>query len=392
MPWRTEPEIDARRQRYVAERRAIVPDIERGVYPFKDVTLTRADVEWLLATHESGGFVGPIDWSDERHRERTGLDLRGALLQDQALRDLPLARLRAGLLPWARGSNRDEWYDATPQQREAAGAHLERVNLAYASLEGAVLSGAHLEGAVLRSAHLEGARLRAASLAGTNLNGAYFDIASNLKDVRLHSQEAGTVSLVDVRWHGVNIALVDWAPVTMLGDESTARQAKTPAGKRKDRATRLKEYVRAVRANKQLSVELRVQGVNEEADRFAFRAQRLQRQVLRREGHWLRWLGSVLLDALAGYGFRPLRSVLTYVLVVAGFAVAYAALGAAGGHTLSWNEALVVSLTAFHGRGFFATAFQPGDPQAALAAGEAVIGLLIEITFIATFTNRFFAR
>ena len=59
---------------------------------------------------------------------------------------------------------------------------------------------------------------------------------------------------------------------------------------------------------------------------------------------------------------------------------------------LSWNEALVVSLTAFHGRGFFATAFQPGDPQAALAALEAIIGLLIEITFIATFTQRFFAR
>jgi hypothetical protein len=27
-----------------------------------------------------------------------------------------------------------------------------------------------------------------------------------------------------------------------------------------------------------------------------------------------------------------------------------------------------------------------------LAAGEAIIGLLIEITFIATFTQRFFAR
>ncbi len=44
----------------------------------------------------------------------------------------------------------------------------------------------------------------------------------------------------------------------------------------------------------------------------------------------------------------------------------------------------------FHGCGFFATAFQPGDPQAGLAALEAVFGLLIEISFIATFTQRFF--
>jgi hypothetical protein len=35
---------------------------------------------------------------------------------------------------------------------------------------------------------------------------------------------------------------------------------------------------------------------------------------------------------------------------------------------------------------------QPGDTLARLAAGEAIIGLLIEITFIATFTQRFFAR
>lgn len=33
-----------------------------------------------------------------------------------------------------------------------------------------------------------------------------------------------------------------------------------------------------------------------------------------------------------------------------------------------------------------------GDPVAILAAFEAVVGLFIEITFIATFTQRFFAR
>jgi hypothetical protein len=59
---------------------------------------------------------------------------------------------------------------------------------------------------------------------------------------------------------------------------------------------------------------------------------------------------------------------------------------------LSLNAPLVLGMTAFHGRGFFGSAFQPRNPQAAVAAEEALIGLLIEITFIATFTNRFFAR
>jgi hypothetical protein len=38
-------------------------------------------------------------------------------------------------------------------------------------------------------------------------------------------------------------------------------------------------------------------------------------------------------------------------------------LGGAGGHPLTWNEALAVSLTAFHGCVYFAKAFQPVDQQ-----------------------------
>jgi hypothetical protein len=36
-PWRTEPEIDEERQQYLVKLRAIAPDIEKGIYPFKRV-------------------------------------------------------------------------------------------------------------------------------------------------------------------------------------------------------------------------------------------------------------------------------------------------------------------------------------------------------------------
>src|SRR5436189_299217 len=93
-PWRKEPEIDLQRQAELAQRRAIVPDIERGIYPFKGVKLSRADVEWLLVTHENGR--GPVVWSDEGQRGRNGLDLRGADLRGVDLSRLPLACLCAG--------------------------------------------------------------------------------------------------------------------------------------------------------------------------------------------------------------------------------------------------------------------------------------------------------
>src|SRR5258708_4006284 len=53
-PWRTEPEIDEKRQEELTRCRAIVPDIEKGIYPFRGMVLNRADIEWLLATHENG--------------------------------------------------------------------------------------------------------------------------------------------------------------------------------------------------------------------------------------------------------------------------------------------------------------------------------------------------
>src|SRR5258706_12608495 len=89
-PWRTESEIDAKRQKYLAGRRVIVTEFEKGIYPFKNIKLSRADIEWLLATHENGR--GYVDWSDESQRNRKGLDLRGADLRQVDLSELPLAK------------------------------------------------------------------------------------------------------------------------------------------------------------------------------------------------------------------------------------------------------------------------------------------------------------
>jgi hypothetical protein len=52
----------------------------------------------------------------------------------------------------------------------------------------------------------------------------------------------------------------------------------------------------------------------------------------------------------------------------------------------------VFSVTSFHGRGFFPGTLSLEDTLTKLAAPEAVIGLVIEISFIATFTQRFFGK
>lgn len=255
--WRTEPEIDVKRQQELEAHRSIVPDIEKGIYPFKGVKLSRADVEWLLATHENGR--GPVDWSDESQQEREGLDVRGADLFQVDLHNLPLARLRGGLTT-------KEWRSATEEQRNEAAVRMERPNLSRAHLEGAYLGRAHLEKALL-------------------------------DEVILSDEKKVGPWLVDIRWGEVNLAVVRWSRVKMLADEDEARQ-KWRGGKVKSRDTQREELESAVRANCQLSVMLQAQGLDEEAARFAHRAQTLQRKVFWKQQAFGKWLFSMILALL----------------------------------------------------------------------------------------------
>src|SRR6266567_3068981 len=129
-PWRTEPEIDEERQKDLESRRSITPDMSfilGGFLLFKGVKLSRADVEWLLATHEDGR--GPIDWNDDSQKKRKGLVLFGADLGHVDLSELPLARIA--------GSPKEAWmYMYDRPQMEAAAIHLEGADLMGAFFDG----------------------------------------------------------------------------------------------------------------------------------------------------------------------------------------------------------------------------------------------------------------
>jgi len=290
------------------------------------------------------------------------------------------------------------------EMADLSSAHLERADLHRAHLEGASFANAHLERAGLKEAHLEGTSLSFAHLEGANLRNVFFDQGTKLNAIILHSRELGTALSADVHWGDVNLAAVRWSQVKMLGDEYMARQ-NTYKGKVKDRDRRERENDDAIRANRQLAIALQAQGINEDAARFNYRAQNLQKSFL-----WFQmtqfdvqfrqrmkllgaWLFSWFLFLLAGYGYKPSRSFLAYLLVISGFATAYYLIGHTVGPMLSPLGAFVFSMASFHGRGFF-----PGnnisldDPLTVLAAFEALVGLIIEVTFIATLTQRFFGK
>jgi uncharacterized protein YjbI with pentapeptide repeats len=574
--WRTQPEISEQRQKDLIQLQSRAIPAQRAPFPFKDEVLSRADVEWLLAMHESHTIYGPIDISNELHIERAGINLAGANLANCDLSSLPLARLngsassqrsldssiftsinleKANLAEahleeahlvkanlkqahltgaylaeaqlaeaqlegaffneadleqadltacmianghfikacLERASLRDacledasfneasmegvdardacigganfsraqlrcadfrrvhtdqkrvSFQQALLEQAEFQEAHLEGADFRDAHLEGADFRDAHLEGANFRDAHLEGADLRGAHLEGTDLRGAhlngkkrnpesaervrrrpgsrpesailspadlreaFFNGGTRLHGTVLGDAEYGFVSVADLSWGDVNLSAINWEQVHRIGDEqrartrqgdkrdavgkarvrSSTRQNARRAPKKGTEKIHLEEYRTAVRANRQLAHILQNQGLNEVAARFSYRSQKLHLIVLQKEGKWVHWLFSALLDLLAGYGYKPVRSFLAYLTVVVIFMIIYH-IAEPG---LSWGVAFVFSVATF-GRGLIPGA--SGDMVTNLVAYasvfEAFIGLVIEATFIAALTQRFFSK
>jgi hypothetical protein len=158
-----------------------------------------------------------------------------------------------------------------------------------------------------------------------------------------------------------------------LDDEGLAQEARTEDGRRKSRTVRIQEFEAAVRAYIQLEVVLRAQGVIEAANRYAYRAYVLVRQVLRRKFQFARYLGSQFLNLTSGHGYRLMRAFITYLVTISVFALLYwcvtnnvSLIFGCFTQIITWMgmappppstthlqgyEALVVSMTSFHGRG-----------------------------------------
>jgi len=337
-------------------------------------------------------------------------------------------------------------------------AHLEGARLAGAYLEGANLLGTHFEGKAIGGDELK--HLHAwmphfpQVLPAADLRGVFLNNRTQLDGIHAGNDQYGYIALADVHWGDVNLTVVDWTGLKRLGDETIARplnveeeeeegaqpgerglparaeravdmllraqeisdvvvsyvmRSSSLTRKVRERVAReaqaqpetqqqleLERFQAAVRANRQLAVVLRAQGLNEAADRFAYRAHVLQRRVLWRSGarSYGSYFFSCFLDVLAGYGYKPGRTVIAYISTILSFAIIYFSLGLLAGYRASISPlyAFIISIISFHGRGFFPSGFLPTLPMAVFAACEAIIGLTIEISFIATFTQRYFGK
>ncbi len=209
-PWRVEPEIPLHRRR-------IKPNKDTHSYPFSQFRLTRADIEWLLATHEQG--KGPVDYRAKGWGTRCGIEVRGADVRGVNLQGLPLSGLLGGYVD-EDGVTTGRCQLLSDTSLAEAGVHLEGANLSHAELAGSCLAGAHLEKAKLFQAALYYADLRSTSLSGAFLVGAHLEYArfcyTALAGVDLRFAHLEGACLTAVEGEGVNLSSAHLVGATLI--------------------------------------------------------------------------------------------------------------------------------------------------------------------------------
>jgi hypothetical protein len=94
----------------------------------------------------------------------------------------------------------------------------------------------------------------------------------------------------------------------------------------------------------------------------------------------------LLLFLRTGYGYRPIRLLFWYLALVFGFAALYLSSGEVPDLHSSFGAALVFSITAFHGRGFFPDNYD--SFHSLLSLIEALIGLFLEMKLLPVLIRR----
>jgi len=392
--------------------------------PFKGMQLTRADVVWLIEQME-------MDPGPEPTKAAKYLDFRHAVFPEQVdLRDLTLAYARFDMATLKRARfNRAQLSHANFDRAilEEANfteavlnkvyanrailtgalcirailigadlqfANLDRADFRNADLKQAYLAGtsnlsetdfrnAHLEGANLEKVHFEGRReVDGKILPGADLRGAFFDSATSLDGATLFATGFRGAVVADIHWGDTNVAFIYLDSrlnfgVPILGDEKIVSSVQLSQ-------QRMRLMNGAVRAYRQLALILESQGLNEISYFFAYRAQRCERLIQREESRWGNYILSLLLDGVAGYGFRIRRVLFAYFGILAAFALIYLLAG------LQPSAAVLTSFSALHGNVF--TSATTGTVREWVAAIEAVFGLGIESVIVAIILQRFFNK
>jgi uncharacterized protein YjbI with pentapeptide repeats len=393
-------------ERQAELRQAYDANVRVGKAPYAGVVIgTRGELNWIVSERrwQASGWLDSLSDAADLRYTRISADMRNSVLDYANLSNTVIWQSNFTGASLVRVNLSGAVIIAT----DFTGARLVLTNWSDAAISDANFTGAQLLSASLSSAFISAdfsrADLRGSILVGADIAGKFagadftrarMDATTILGDSSEEEKVSfdATTRLLDVGWNGAILALVNWDEVPRLGDEAGIKAART-------RKERVGAYLDAARAYHGLTKALEAQGLMSSALRYRRRQHQLERAAQLRSFNLPGWIFSTALNIVSGYGDRPLRALGVYLAVILAFAGIYFGVTTpgspiffTGSQPLQLHEAVVFSLSSFHGRGFFPSTIGLGDPVAIVAALEAVVGLFIELVLIATFTRRLFER
>lgn len=349
----------------------------------------------FTGAHLTGANLKEATFTDA---QLTGADLTEARVEDAQFARANLQGSTLNRLDFSKALLSENVFD----EAELRGANLSWSDHAKSSFRRAILADAKLTDASLHGVDLEGAQLLRADLSRSDLSKARFvgsdqsdsNLLPDLTDALLYETDLSGVNLASVA-----ISSVDTLKHSILDKDtelSDVRWGGKDPGKPQqiqNRDKRAGAYRKAAQTYHEISTMYGNMGLASEASAYRLKELQMRRGLLRTNGRYGAWLTSALLNLTSGYGERFSRILISYVVLVFGFAGIYFVssnlLGLGVGH-LSIHDAIIESLVSFHGRGFVITTLRSGDPMAGVTVVEAIFGLFVEAILIATFSRRFF--
>ncbi|OGW83652.1 MAG: hypothetical protein A2987_04730 [Omnitrophica bacterium RIFCSPLOWO2_01_FULL_45_10] len=280
-------------------------------------------------------------------------------------------------------------------------AHLEKARLPKSNLSQANLSGAHLFDAKLVNADLVGADLSRCELAHCDLRDA--DLTkSNLQNSRLWNArlEGANLNEADLTgsdlWNTCLFNVKLWHTLFADARSLSMRNFYKTSGLLRDPKINETGAVSAEESYRDLKRYFISNGMYNDAGWASFREKVMERLIMKKNRD-LRYLPSLLMNFLCGYGERPSRIVLSSLLTILLFAFFYLSFNtieSSSGQNVAMNlsDYLYYSTITFTTVGYGDFIPKPHTFPRLLAAAEAFMGVFLTGLFIFTLARKYSAR
>ena len=297
------------------------------------------------------------------------------------------------------------------QGSDLAGANLKKVSLSKATIEKARLSGADLSQSDLSGTHLFDCNLNGADLIGANLSDC------DVTHCSMKRADLAKASIVNSRLWNSDLTKANLSEADLSGSDmwntklfkaklwhavfSGARSINRKSFSRGEKVFNKicvdeSGAVSAEESYRDIKQYFISNGMYNDASWASFKEKTMERLALKKKGDW-RYIPSLVMSGLCGYGEKPHRIILSAFLAILTFAALYntfntVVFSADNAYSLRWFDYLYYSTITFTTVGY--GDFVPKAHIAArlLAAAEAFFGVFLTGLFIFTLARKYSAR